>query len=60
MCLVQKGRVLEIKDKNALVLVNGRKREVRVEDEVEVGDEINIFQSLGFKIMIAGVGVSLR
>ena len=49
MCLVQKGKVLEIKDKNAVVLVNGRKREVRVEDEVEVGDEINVFQSLGFK-----------
>ena len=49
MCLVQKGKVLEINEKNAIVLVNGRKREVRVEDEVEVGDIINIFQSLGFK-----------
>jgi len=49
MCLVQKGKVLEIKDKNAIVLVNGRKRKVRVEDEVKIGDEINIFQSLGFK-----------
>ncbi|NIM47436.1 MAG: hypothetical protein GTN40_04760 [Candidatus Aenigmarchaeota archaeon] len=49
MCLVQKGKVLEIKDKNAIVLVNGRKREVRVEDEVEIGDEIKVFQSLGFK-----------
>ncbi len=49
MCLVQKGKVLEIKDKNAIVLVNGRKREVRVENEIEVGDEINVFQSLGFK-----------
>ncbi|NIO44012.1 MAG: hypothetical protein GTN36_00445 [Candidatus Aenigmarchaeota archaeon] len=49
MCLVQKGKVLEIKDKTAIVLVNGRKKEVRVEDEIEVGDEINVFQSLGFK-----------
>jgi len=49
MCLVQKGKILEIKDKNAIVLVNGRKKEVRIEDEVEIGDEINIFQSLGFK-----------
>ncbi len=49
MCLVQKGKVLEIKDKNAIVLVNGRKKEVHVEDEVEIGDEINVFQSLGFK-----------
>ena len=49
MCLVQKGKVLKIENKTALVLVNGNKREVRVEDEVEVGDEINVFQSLGFK-----------
>ena len=49
MCLVQKGKVFEIKDKTATVLVNGRKREVRVEDKVEIGDEINIFQRLGFK-----------
>ena len=49
MCLVQKGKVVKIEGKNALVLVNGRKREVHIEDEIEVGDEINIFQSLGFK-----------
>lgn len=49
MCLIQKGKVLEIKDKNAIVLVNGNKREVRIEGEVKVGDKINVFQSLGFK-----------
>ena len=49
MCLVQKGKVLEINDKEARVLVNGNERTVRVECEVDIGDEINIFQNLGFK-----------
>jgi hydrogenase maturation factor len=49
MCLVQKGKVLEINDNNAIVLVNGTKREVRIEGEIKVGDEINVFQNLGFK-----------
>jgi hydrogenase maturation factor len=49
MCLVQKGKVLELKGKNAIVLVNGNEKEVRVEGEVKVGDQINIFQNLGFK-----------
>lgn len=49
MCLIQKGKVLEIKEKTAIVLVNGNRREVRIEDEIKIGDEINVFQSLGFK-----------
>lgn len=49
MCLVQKGKVLEINGNNALVLVNGNKREVRIQGEAKVGDEINVFQNLGFK-----------
>jgi len=49
MCLVQKGTVLEINGKNAIVLVNGNKREVRIEEEIKVGDHINVFQNLGFK-----------
>lgn len=49
MCLIQKGKVLELKGKNAIVLINGRKREVRIEDEVKIGDVINVFQTLGFK-----------
>ena len=49
MCLIQKGKVLKVKGKTAIVLVNGIKKEVRVEDKVKVGDEINIFQRLGFK-----------
>jgi len=49
MCLIQKGKVLELDGKGAIVLVNGRKRELRVEGEIKVGDEINVFQSLGFK-----------
>jgi len=49
MCLVQKGTILELNGKTAIVLVNGNKREVRIEDEVKVGDKINVFQSLGFK-----------
>ena len=49
MCLIQKGKVLEIKEKTAIVLVNGIKKEIRVEDEVKIGDVINVFQTLGFK-----------
>jgi len=49
MCLIQKGKVLEINGNSAIVLVNGRKKELRIEDEIKVGDEINVFQSLGFK-----------
>jgi len=49
MCLIQKGTVLEIKGKSAIVLVDGRKKEIRIEDKVKVGDKINVFQSLGFK-----------
>ena len=49
MCLVQKGKVLKLKDKKAIVLVNGTKKEVTVTDDVDIGDEINIFQTLGFK-----------
>ncbi|MFH0929406.1 MAG: hypothetical protein V1818_03565 [Candidatus Aenigmatarchaeota archaeon] len=49
MCLLQKGKVLELKDKKAIVLVEGTKKEISVTDDVEVGDDINIFQTLGFK-----------
>jgi len=48
MCLIQKGTVVEVKDKTVIVLVNGIKKEVRIEDEVRIGDRINVFQSLGF------------
>ena len=49
MCLVQKGKVVKMDGKKAVVLVNGYKKEVTVTDDVTVGDEINIFQTLGFK-----------
>ena len=49
MCLVQKGTVLEVNGKTALVRVNGMKKEVTITEDVEVGDRINVFQTLGFK-----------
>jgi hydrogenase maturation factor len=49
MCIVQKGKVLEVKGKTAIVLVNGIKKEVRIADEVKVGDVIKVFQNIGFK-----------
>lgn len=49
MCIVQKGKVLKMKGKKAIVLVNGYKKEVTVTDDVAIGDEISIFQTLGFK-----------
>jgi hypothetical protein len=49
MCLIQKGTVLEVNGKTAVVRVNGMKKEVTVTEDVEVGDRINIFQTLGFK-----------
>lgn len=49
MCLVKTGKVLEVKEKNAIVLVDGNKKKVRIEGEVRKGDKINIFQNLGFK-----------
>lgn len=49
MCLVQKGKIIKIKGKKAIVLVNGKRKEVRIDEKVRVGDEINVFQSLGFK-----------
>jgi hydrogenase maturation factor len=49
MCLIQKGTVLEVKGKTAIVNVSGMKKEVTVTEDVEVGDRINVFQTLGFK-----------
>ena len=49
MCLVQKGTVLEVNGKTAVVNVNGMKKEITITDDVKVGDKINIFQTLGFK-----------
>jgi hydrogenase maturation factor len=49
MCLVQKGKVIELNGNIAIVLVNTNKREVRIEGEIKIGDEINVFQNLGFK-----------
>ena len=49
MCLVQKGTVLEVKGKTAVVRVNGTKKEVTITEDVKVGDRINVFQTLGFK-----------
>ena len=49
MCLVQKGKVLEIHGNKVKVLVDGMKKEITVTDKVEEGDEINVFQTLGFK-----------
>ncbi len=49
MCFIQKGKILEIRGENVLVLVNNKKKEVKVEEKVRVGDEIYVFQSLGFK-----------
>lgn len=49
MCLVQRGKVVELKDKIATVLVDGMKKQVTVTDDVDIGDEINVFQTLGFK-----------
>ena len=49
MCLVQRGKVINMNGKKATVLVNGSKKEVTVTDDVEIGDEISIFQTLGFK-----------
>ncbi|MFQ6020396.1 MAG: hypothetical protein ACE5J4_00005 [Candidatus Aenigmatarchaeota archaeon] len=49
MCLLQKGKIIKINRENVIVLVNGKEKEVRVKGKVKIGDEINIFQSLGFK-----------
>ncbi len=49
MCLIQKGKVVEKNGDNAIVLVNGTKREVRIQGDIELGDEIKVFQNLGFK-----------
>ena len=49
MCLIQKGTVLEVNEKIAIVLVNGTKKEVTITEDVKVGDMINVFQTLGFK-----------
>ena len=49
MCLIQKGTVLEVKGKTAVVNVSGMKKEVTVTEDVQVGDRINVFQTLGFK-----------
>ena len=49
MCLIQKGTVLEVKGKTAIVNVDGMKKDVTVTEDVEVGDRINVFQTLGFK-----------
>jgi len=48
MCLIQKGTVIEVNEKTAVVLVNGIKKEVTITEDVKVGDKINVFQSLGF------------
>lgn len=49
MCLVKTGKVLEIKGKNAVVLVDGTEKKIRIEEEIKKGDTVNVFQNLGFK-----------
>ena len=49
MCLTHKGKVLEINGKNALIETKNGKKEVRIEGNVSVGDEVNVFQNLAFK-----------
>lgn len=49
MCLVQKGKVLEMNGDKAVVLVDGMRKEITITGDVEVGDMINVFQTLGFK-----------
>lgn len=49
MCLAQKGVVLEVKGKKAVVEVNGEKKELRINQKLRVGEEVNVFQGLAFK-----------
>lgn len=49
MCLVKTGKVLEIKGKDAVVLVDGTEKKIRIDDEVKKGETVNVFQNLGFK-----------
>ncbi len=46
MCMVERGKVLEVRKNSIIVEVNGRRKEVTATKKVMVGDVVSIFQNL--------------